>query len=321
MRTSYHKIIWLLVAVVTMFGITGCSDTFNPTTPAGETVNPQQAVNFSGGYKFGVFKAFNEFGVQVVPGTYLLTYTTKIGTFDVVFKATDSAVLPVGLQPGDDVVDATIQVGTVPTTTPVVQQSGAISIFAMPGVGVPVVVSNIFVVNPDISSFVLVQAGRVVPSESVENVDGSDESPRYGIYKTAGAFEVYVPTGEYLVTYITKLGEFQIVVRANYGNFFRVPLQSGDELVSVSVQPGLIPFGVAAIQDIDGIFFFAMPGWPVFWGNIFMINYFFSPVLLVDNGQVVISSMVVIFTAQEREQHRPRKHYPRGNAWGFWARQ
>jgi hypothetical protein len=313
----FQKIQWVAFGLILILGVVGCElfdheNSSGPTAPPTDlSANPQQAMNFSEGSKFGVFKAFGQFGVQVLKGMYLLTYTTKIGTFDIVFSASDTAVLPIGLQPGDEVIDASLQIGTVSDTAPVVQQSGSITIFAMPGSSVSVVVSNIFVVNPVVSTIILVQGGQVVVSDNVENVDENDEGAQFGIYKGIGAFEVYVPTGEYLVTYATKLGVFQIVVRANYGNFFQVALLPGDELWNVSIQKGSIPFGAQVVQRSgEGILFFAMPGSMVVWGNVFIINYWFTPVILVEDGKVVISTVVIVFTESERCKFKPKKHYP-----------
>jgi hypothetical protein len=53
------------------------------------------------------------FQVQVPLGEYLLTYTTTLGIFYMVFQATESAIITVGIHEGDQVYEAMLYNGTV----------------------------------------------------------------------------------------------------------------------------------------------------------------------------------------------------------------
>jgi hypothetical protein len=62
------------------------------------------------------------FQLQIPQGDYLLTYTTTLGQFYLVFRATERALITVGLQDGDVVYEAMLYKGTVTGTTPTFQQ-------------------------------------------------------------------------------------------------------------------------------------------------------------------------------------------------------
>ena len=118
MRTTCQQIRWLvIVGLLGVFLGGGCSlfdqdNRMSPTSPGGSSV---QRTNFfagrGSGNKFGVAKNFGSFKVNVLTGSYRLTYTTKLGTFHLIFRAKQVALLTIGLQPDDDVIEASLQSG------------------------------------------------------------------------------------------------------------------------------------------------------------------------------------------------------------------
>lgn len=82
---------------------------------------------------FGVATRADFFAVKTPPGDYLLTYTTQFGgssQFQLLIRANDTALTTVGLNPGDQVVDAAIQAGTITDTSQLVAtKSGPVTVY------------------------------------------------------------------------------------------------------------------------------------------------------------------------------------------------
>ncbi len=145
MRKYVQKQCWLLVAVVLLsVGLIGCNqdNRGGPTTPEliAHTAARQNAArpgNFYAGRglsdEFGAYVGHGEFVVQVPAGEYLLEYTTDLGTFYLVFRATASSLLYIGLQPDDVVHDAIVYTGTITDTSGETQEHGNVTLFVWPG--------------------------------------------------------------------------------------------------------------------------------------------------------------------------------------------
>lgn len=83
---------------------------------------------------FGVATGTDFFAVNIPPGDYLLTYTTRLGEdtqIQLLIRTDDTALVTVGLTPKDQVNDATIQEGTIIDTSQfVTTKREAVTIFA-----------------------------------------------------------------------------------------------------------------------------------------------------------------------------------------------
>jgi hypothetical protein len=151
------------------------------------------------------------FQVQVPLGEYLLTYTTNLGMFYMVFQATESAIITVGIHEDDQVYEAMLYNGTVTDTSNGVEYPPVIvfsEFGAMDGWW------NIFV-KDDYSPGILLIGGIVgvayTPGESLE-------------------LTISRP-GHYLLDYTTNLGIYQIDfwTTAWYETKI-IPLQPGEEV-------------------------------------------------------------------------------------------
>ena len=114
-----------------------------PVFPEGQSSENSSEISFYSERGDGEFGAavgnISEFLIGVPAGDYLLTYQTTLGTFHIVFRAKDSAILHIGLQPGDKVLNASLQKGTVITPSNKEQliagiwPSGAVDLYYWPG--------------------------------------------------------------------------------------------------------------------------------------------------------------------------------------------
>jgi len=73
------------------------------------------------------------FVVQVPAGDYRLYYKTNLGEYNLVLRASATALLYVGLATGDQVIDATIYPGTITNTSGATQTHGLVTLFMWPG--------------------------------------------------------------------------------------------------------------------------------------------------------------------------------------------
>ena len=129
-------------------------------------------VNFyaeRGNGQIGAYVGHGEFKFSVPTGEYLLTYTTTLGTFYLVFRANDHAILHIGLHSGDILQEALLQRGRIITSAPNYRinaqspwVSGSVELHSWPGSGSPAPVDTF---TPDSSSSQpLVKDGHVDPS-------------------------------------------------------------------------------------------------------------------------------------------------------------
>jgi hypothetical protein len=153
LKKTYHLLGMLLIAFIAIVGIPGCQHDNDNGNGISNPVIPR---NITAVGTIRAFSTLEEFRVEAPAGSYLLTYTTQNGTFETVFTSTsNAAVLPVTLQPGEAVLSATLQSGTILPTAPIMQQTGAITIFTQPGTAAGSS-GNIFVPNLSITPITLV---------------------------------------------------------------------------------------------------------------------------------------------------------------------
>ena len=214
MRNYYHKIYQgiLIVSLITIVASCHTSDSDknrNPTAPEKEFLRAKFThKGLTDG--FGVYNGDGFFQIQVPAGEYLVTYATDYGAFYLVFRATQTDKLLIGLQPGDTVHEALVYSGTV-TDTSNPKHQGGITIFSE--FGATGAWGHLFVKDASASGIPMIGGVgvRYVPGEM---------------------FELYLPSaGVYALTYITGFGTFQLEVRAQENNFVQqIMLQPGDEV-------------------------------------------------------------------------------------------
>ena len=77
----------------------------------------------------------DEFLISVPAGEFALTYATTIGTFYVAFRATDAAILHIGLGANVRVSEASVQRGKITNASLNRWESNSVTLFAWPGSG------------------------------------------------------------------------------------------------------------------------------------------------------------------------------------------
>ena len=301
------KILCSLVVVVTLLvivGLVGCEQ--DGRSPGGNLSSPVDAGlagNFAvvpaTGNTFGIALGANAFRVRSLAGDYLLTYTTQLGTFYIPYRALATAKLTIGLQPGDTVVDVTLQPGTITDISQGTALEGE-TVIALPWPGSGTVINwqDAFSADMSLSMVVLVRGGQVVESAQVEDMTGG-QSNTFGVYTKEGMLQLYVPQGDYLVEYTTMYGTFHVVFRATWQTFVNIPLQSGDTVLNVSIRRGMIPFGVEPLKDQGKVKIYAWPGASPtrVWSDVFVVNVNISPIFLIQEGEIVTTNPFVIALA------------------------
>jgi hypothetical protein len=144
----------------------------NGTSPTSPSVkNPEQFASFYVGRgisdQIGVYKGTEFFQINVPTGDYLLTYTTNLGTFEIVFRATKSALLNIGLQPGDEVQEVSLQKGTIDDTAIEVGRFGPTIVYFQTGCGTAISIGELFIIDTCSSIIILISGGEVIPSDIV----------------------------------------------------------------------------------------------------------------------------------------------------------
>lgn len=131
MRNLLH-LRWLIAILVLITGVSVWARAENDSS-----ATTDQIANFyaSRGHsdEYGVYIGNEIFVVQVPAGDYMLRYKTNLGTFYIVFRATEKSFLYVGLQSGDAIVDATIFPGTIFDTSKESQTYGVVTLYVWPG--------------------------------------------------------------------------------------------------------------------------------------------------------------------------------------------
>ena len=111
-----------------------------PMFPEGQSSDNSEEMGFyssNGNGQLGAWAGdLAEFQIGVPAGEYLLTYSSTVGTFYVAFRATNAAILHIGLLGNDRVASATIQKGKITNESVNKWGSNAVTLFAWPGSGV-----------------------------------------------------------------------------------------------------------------------------------------------------------------------------------------
>ncbi|GAK52130.1 hypothetical protein GobsU_17960 [Candidatus Moduliflexus flocculans] len=108
-----------------------------PIYPEGQTSDNSNQMGFYSAKGDGQFGAFvnenSEFQISVPAGEFLLTYVTNTGTYYVAFRATNAAILFIGLNKGGQVLEASVQKGKITNESQKNWRSNSVTLFAWPG--------------------------------------------------------------------------------------------------------------------------------------------------------------------------------------------
>lgn len=145
MARQIKKFQGLVLIIILITGVAGCrrENAFNPTEPQIAEqkklfqVIPVSQANFyvkrGDSDQIGAYVGKEFFLVQLPAGSYRLEYFTDFGIFNLVFQNTASALLFIGLQPGDQVQKAVLYRGTIIDTSKAKQEYGILTLFCWPG--------------------------------------------------------------------------------------------------------------------------------------------------------------------------------------------
>ncbi len=173
-HSTFRKILTAVTIFLFTMSFFGCEfwgDKSGNSSTAPSVKNAEQIVNcyVSRGIsdQIGVYKGTGFFQLNVPAGDYLLTYTTNLGTFEIVFRATTTALLNIGIQPGDELQEAYLQKGTIVDTAGEVGTFGPVIVYAQPGSGTALSRGEIFIIDTTFEIIILISGGEVVPSDLV----------------------------------------------------------------------------------------------------------------------------------------------------------
>ena len=223
MNRLYQKCVRGLLFLGLLAAISACNTSDSqrshaPTDPLGRGRAIWQSnfyVSRGNSDSFGVYNGDGFFQVQVPAGDYALTYTTDDSTFHIVFRALENARLMIGLNPDDEVQEATVYQGAV-TDTSDADPRGTVILYSE--LGATGSWSHLFRQDASIPEILLIGGVGVnyVPGET---------------------FELYFPSaGTYLFTYTTTLGTFQITIEiAENNEIYPIGLPPGDEVLEAYI--------------------------------------------------------------------------------------
>lgn len=296
MRQSMVNLSAFVVILSIMLGLAGCewyedASVRNPSSPGDAALMANFGASLTSSDRFGIALGTGVFRVRTLPGDYLLTYTTWLGTFYIPFRADETVKLTIGLQSNDTVLDVTLQPGTltdVSQGTTVGEGDPVIALLGCDG-GPLVNWQGVFSKDMTRSVVVLAQRGLVVESDIVEDLTGG-RSDTFGVYLEGGTLQLYAPRGDYLVEYTTTYGVFHVVFRTISQRFVTIPLQGGT-LRDVSIQRGIIPYGFEPIDTDRGVKFYFWTGSSptLVWSNVFILNIYLPRIILVQEGDIVMT--------------------------------
>ena len=105
-----------------------------------------------------------------------MTYETTAGTFYVAFRATDTAVLHIGMLPNVRAVNVSMQYGSITNVSVNTWGSNSVTLFAWPGSGV--VWNGVFQSNVSIAAVVVISGGQIAPGITVLPAPDSQPNPQ-----------------------------------------------------------------------------------------------------------------------------------------------
>jgi len=106
----------------------------------------------------------------VPAGDYLLEYTTTLGTFHIVFQAGNHAIVHIGLQEGDSVIEVSLRNGNMKNAVAkevvlaTIWENGPVNVYLWPGSSISTW-EELFEINRNIAPVVLIRGGQVVVSK------------------------------------------------------------------------------------------------------------------------------------------------------------
>jgi hypothetical protein len=164
--------------------LSSCHDKYeNPTTIPEPTI-PDDVLNTLKYFampglidQVGVTQGDESFQLNVPGGDYHLNYTTNTGNVDVVFRATEKALLLITLEPGEHVQEASLQPGTITVAAKSFQvmalTQGPVILFSFPGNGPAW--QTIFLISPDAGVINMICGGA--PCPGVIDLNNPDSFP------------------------------------------------------------------------------------------------------------------------------------------------
>ena len=239
-------LIFMLVAYALSGNLSGCntndsgsptSSSLVPTYPLWETSpDNQNQINFwseKGKEEFAVSLDSNgEFRLNIPAGEYLVTYSTRYGTFRLVLHASENVILHIGLSEGDAVSQLSIQKGKISQDSSNVQQHGTVTLYAWPGSDSPDW-QETFSAGSHSSPIILVDKGQIATEISIipkPNPSTPSIAPKPPINTTNPQCEKRSKTLELLRRIASALGSYQVDM-----NTFPIALDEGP------LHEGLLP--------------------------------------------------------------------------------
>ena len=136
MRRIARMSVWMASLLILTLAVAGCGlfgdrEQMNPVSPAGSGQLPNFWVG-QGQNKYVVTTQPNEMELSVPQGAYLLEYTTTYGTFYILFKATMSVTLYIGLEAGDVVKEALLYPGEIDPAAEVIESKTGYEVYQLP---------------------------------------------------------------------------------------------------------------------------------------------------------------------------------------------
>lgn len=136
MRRIARMSVWMASLLIVTLAVPGCGlfgdrEQMNPVSPAGSGQLPNFWVG-QGQNKYVVTTQPNEMELSVPQGAYLLEYTTTYGTFYILFKATMSVTLYIGLEAGDVVKEAMLYPGEIDPTAEAIESKTGYEVYQLP---------------------------------------------------------------------------------------------------------------------------------------------------------------------------------------------
>ena len=132
------------------------------------------------------------------------------------------------------------------------------------------------------------------------------------IYQGGSGFQITVPEGAYLLTYVTHFGVFNIVFSSEEGAFFAVGLLEGDELTDLYLQEGDIPEEAVPVEEKEGVKVYCRPGVTA-GGGLPSVFTGWGPIIIIIQGGVVVPDnpfmVIIVLTDPIVENTGPGKNY------------